>query len=1681
MTNMDSEPQQPTESQQVTEKTTPDSKFKSLIEANNVSGILQLLESPEKKNIDNACSVFSALTTAIIKILAKHPHYLNAAEQGCRQIMNSHMATIHSMMSSHSKPKHKKAVLKLLTAIVSLGKTFPRELLNHLTLHPMLVDALASHTKPSDPENVRTCFIHFLLSFIIEGNSSTIKALLDKRGVLSSIFADLIYDSCEIVQLVLKTLKKYILENSSITKTIKIHLFNTSAIESLVNLYNWKGPKNWQGFRKTDKVLEPVDPEEKNMTLNALHELLITLMTSSRYGIVFHDHSLGTDSGRKHNHFINVILQNLERPWEHEKPSELVVEILASCPDLISSQFISMDPYLEPRVSAKWATALQFIGKIIDNLDVEKCLKSCLEKMSPIKFTEALLNLIMPPNVIKSAVVPSLENENTCIHYKTIKLMYTMMKKVESFLKIMENSEVNDDDFKKLKMVTDDHVKNNVPAFDTLANAWMKAFSQNLETDNSEMSESEEDIKNLKIKAFSILAHLNPSGFSASMDIFGMVLTFLLTNIGCVDVSLDSDIRITLNLLINSSGIFDGFDGLDIWIDSISKFENKLEKTELAEWLAKIVKRVCKNTDKYKQLPCIEEDRMDVDDDIVSQENPNDLQNNMLPFISISPLLNAAVQSLQKHSTTSESLYMSHILVHTLHCQVSPNNLILLLKDIDIPALSYIKSWLEGEIPLVIGEPFAKNSVFAIISEILLGTDQPTSVDDSNFGSGNNELSVEFKKKRHTFALTRFEMKYILKLVIFYAVQSMKQLNGQLEKLELIEKTVSAILKMGRALQEDSDGFLRECASSIFKNPVILKFFNGLSKKKTASTSNGTQFFKNICQMFFEMNKQEMIAPLMVPYQNKFVENFKSSISKQRENKLKKGLHYSENIIDILQMNIESAKEFVEDIMSLPCEKFLTEDELNLSVWGIMLPELMNRILKFELTTESLAMQNVTVGKILLCMTELLKFDVELASWISAIRDLFVKCPQQLTTIDENIFMALLTSKKITLIKEIFAIVIFENSVCMDLFMKFVKNNEDFYQQQDVLFYILSKSVEQKWKKKFISKLFNLYKDEIVTYVTTLKTNSECLEMNIGAIGYFIDNCFDPEECKKMCDAILINGEILDHAQEIHIQVLKKLFIKSLPVNPDALKSLVQVLLRITLVVLKKEPKNTSKLNNICQSLIEAITDLKTKNSVSYFEDISKNHSWPLFTRICLKVGLKSTKNAETEKLLVLKALLVTCDLAYEDDCKEVYVKTIFEMTTSHSEFINIMLNNSNLKDDLIELLYILTKKNNTTMAESQVTLYLASYGATLSRSDQLILQILFNFEKNGLDISKYQPYLWGEAAATHYSVKGGAETILFRQTSTSEVFDLLQSDIVSNTIKNFPVHRNSLTEVIEIDSGEKMYDPQFYLPLFQQLLEPHNVVPCHKVIHSGAFALAIAACSSTSSLVRGMALSVISKYYFLVDATSSKEKELWLNFIQLMRNGMIESGVPIEKLRLNGFVSTFLAKASLVMRSPTDKLYKPIQSFLMAKPVLDINTIPEFITLFNSSDIDFKAHRHWILGVVRDGLKTDEDMNIAFRKMVFHTLFMFYNSILCDKMSKVLILQIMRSATKLPKCCLILMKSYCLTSWLLSAGKKLGSTDNEARRCLRDIIKNIRHACSVKKYEPKFSLLTLKDLEKLL
>lgn len=135
--------------------------------------------------------------------------------------------------------------------------------------------------------------------------------------------------------------------------------------------------------------------------------------------------------------------------------------------------------------------------------------------------------------------------------------------------------------------------------------------------------------------------------------------------------------------------------------------------------------------------------------------------------------------------------------------------------------------------------------------------------------------------------------------------------------------------------------------------------------------------------------------------------------------------------------------------------------------------------------------------------------------------------------------------------------------------------------------------------------------------------------------------------------------------------------------------------------------------------------------------------------------------------------------------------------------------------DDLVKLLITLTAINSSLMSSNHVPLLISSYRATLSKCDQAIFQVnwlplilleilefFFNkivdhfqllrwYEDNGIRFSDCRPYLWGDAAVTHHSIRTEISVSLKRQPLPNQVLELFDNEIIKNTIRYFPLDRS--------------------------------------------------------------------------------------------------------------------------------------------------------------------------------------------------------------------------------------------------------------------------------------------------
>lgn len=223
--------------------------------------LVEALERIDKTIPNNVSYVFNAIQLVLIEILTNSQTHTQAAIQACRYLLNSHKSSVEKLLKSDLN-SHKKSVLKLLTAIVALEPTLGREILTAFDVlsDSSSLDGFTSHSREellSKRETVRTCFIHFILAYLIEGNITLIRNILEKNQLIMSIISGLIFDSHDLVGLVLNSLNKFVLKSLLISKTQKVQTFNANIVKQLLKLYSGKDHKDLQLDKKlsTNQIL----------------------------------------------------------------------------------------------------------------------------------------------------------------------------------------------------------------------------------------------------------------------------------------------------------------------------------------------------------------------------------------------------------------------------------------------------------------------------------------------------------------------------------------------------------------------------------------------------------------------------------------------------------------------------------------------------------------------------------------------------------------------------------------------------------------------------------------------------------------------------------------------------------------------------------------------------------------------------------------------------------------------------------------------------------------------------------------------------------------------------------------------------------------------------------------------------------------------------------------------------------------------------------------------------------------------------------------------------------------------------------------------------------------------------------------------------------------------------------
>ncbi|XP_060054580.1 nucleolar pre-ribosomal-associated protein 1 isoform X2 [Erinaceus europaeus] len=325
-----------------------------------------------------------------------------------------------------------RACLNLMAAMVTQGPEAARDVSSLFDLNKKTLYSLANKRDSKGGQDVRQAYIQFALAFLIAGDDSTIVQVLEVKEFIPCVFSSGIKeDRISTISLLLSTLKTKVVHNKSITKTQKVRFFTGQLLNHIAQLYAWNGVVDVD----LENAQAPAEDAGKAMVRGLVHSFLMDLCCSLKHGINFYDASLGT-SGRGGNLTLLHFLLGLKTAADDELVTELVVNILRVCPDLLNKYFKEVTFSFTPRVKATWTNNIKLLNKIYAaQPDISRAFQT--HEFIPLPRLLAMVMVTtVPPVCNKTTFTQALNLDSKAVKHTALSLLSVILKRA---LKTMEH------------------------------------------------------------------------------------------------------------------------------------------------------------------------------------------------------------------------------------------------------------------------------------------------------------------------------------------------------------------------------------------------------------------------------------------------------------------------------------------------------------------------------------------------------------------------------------------------------------------------------------------------------------------------------------------------------------------------------------------------------------------------------------------------------------------------------------------------------------------------------------------------------------------------------------------------------------------------------------------------------------------------------------------------------------------------------------------------------------------------------------------------------------------------------------------------------------------------------------------------------------------------------------------
>ncbi|XP_022822742.1 nucleolar pre-ribosomal-associated protein 1 [Spodoptera litura] len=1417
----------------------PDSPADYLLEylkcGGNSHEILRQITADSKKNLTLATPAFHIFHLIIVKVQSSLPHMISITEEACRYFLNTFMSTIEIMISESSGPRHRKVVLKLLTSMVTLNSDLGVEVLNQAPLTPKHLQHVVEKPNFKEKDNVRTTFVHFMTSFLIEGHLPLIKALLEKQGLLALVIPGLINDEPEAVLIFLNILKKNVVDNALISKSLKLKTFSHQVLHNLFKVFSWKGPP---------ELSQEVRNELRPDIMNLLSDILLTLFTSHKTGLYFIDNSLGTVDANKNQNLYKALL-TLKRPWENETECEVILNIMYKCPDLHRALCSVIEQSFEPQHSPIWERTADFTIKLLNKLRPEDMV-SRMTHLNPVQIANFVRFVTLPVPLLKFINI-SLGKDQTVSLY-CVKVLVKMLQCLKRFLQILESKETAQT--ADLKNKLEYFIPKHLPTPATIVMLIENVTSGKIEVENTkdyrlpkisdtdalislvdllllyndiqpayfETLEGSIDMKKildfsktletghialLKFKIVSLWLTLDSSAISLKNPMFKELFLIMLDVYMSDEDETWIEAKDTLRIYFKNTAIFEG-DEDEIHLILYTLRNARVNPSTLISDIVEYVLENITDLTEYvrNQLVHFEISSENTEDSLKKlfndlMENKTTEDNVFLESRMPSPFIVGCMQYLQTHKDAKKSLkhFLSLYIVNLLHCNYSPELTEVLIGDCKLDARNYVASW--------IGQPVA-------ISDTVVGQDNvlksisSSIVDREEVSLKDVFLFLEEVTEDGDFVIDDVHYKFITskivddsemlmwaKYLIFCIVRltNMGQLNEEQQKR--ITGYFQCIIEIGK--KHLCVDVCRTIILTLFKNPQFLKIYKPLNTGKNSSNLYATEFLLQVLTHNLDIvNYLNNKHKLLNTYQQKNYNEITKAFIKINKRK-NADSQYTTRVLENVGLSNEDDIKLLNLIFSVDTDACLRDDKE-----PSLVLELLRYLIEKYSETISLELQPNILKKTISLYTDLLsnkELNPNLTSLENALTKYFENKPHQALRVSEEDFKKFFYFNNLRKSTATLAAVLLKFNVKFCNVFKDEIVRPEILAQRELTLPLGSAVINHNQflldNKEFLATIYNEYKSNIIKMVEKPHKAGQIYVACWQFIRKLVIECMDVQDCLKLFN----KTHKFETVECSHVQILQNVFLKIYEnlAKKEHLLNYLSCMLNLATMALKENKidalneiiTGVHSIAQIC-GIVEGL-DTAQKDD---FKKMTESAIWQNFCKATLKDSLKikTVDQGYTigPKLLALLTELVK--LLYPDNHDD--ITTLFDMVTSHSEFLNVMLSlySSDIKSRLIEFLYTLILKNKSVMKTQHIPVYLSAYHATRSPCDRLIVAILHFYETNGQPVNEYKPYVWGDSAANYYAVRKNRSSSLWSHPTPNQVLNLFDKEVIERTVRNFPV-----------------------------------------------------------------------------------------------------------------------------------------------------------------------------------------------------------------------------------------------------------------------------------------------------